>query len=134
MKKVLTVGVFDFFHWGHLKLFENAKKYGNYLIVAVQDGDYILKYKPEAKILYSTEQRTEMIRALRVVDEVILYKDVDSIVKTIDFDVFAVGGDQGHVGFQKAIRWCLDNNKEVVHLERTPDICSSNIKENLKLR
>lgn len=25
-KKVLTVGVFDYFHYGHLRLFENAKK------------------------------------------------------------------------------------------------------------
>lgn len=43
MIKVLTVGVFDYFHYGHYKLFENAKKLGDYLIVAVQDGDYILK-------------------------------------------------------------------------------------------
>ena len=27
MKKVLTFGVFDYFHLGHLRLFENAKKY-----------------------------------------------------------------------------------------------------------
>ena len=28
MKKVITVGVFDYFHLGHLRLFENAKKTG----------------------------------------------------------------------------------------------------------
>ena len=133
MKKVLTVGVFDFFHWGHLKLFENAKKYGDYLIVAVQDGNYILKYKPEAKILYSTEQRKEIIKALRMVDEVVLYKDVDGIVKTLDFDVFAVGEDQSHAGFQKAISWCLYNNKEVIRLKRTPGICSSDIKNHIEM-
>ena len=31
MKKVITVGVFDYFHLGHLRLFENAKKLGDYL-------------------------------------------------------------------------------------------------------
>ena len=64
MKKVLTVGVFDYFHLGHLRLFKNAKKLGDYLIVAVQDGDFILKFKPEAKVLYTTEQRLELVGAL----------------------------------------------------------------------
>ncbi|MDO4499443.1 MAG: adenylyltransferase/cytidyltransferase family protein [Coriobacteriaceae bacterium] len=52
MKKVLTVGVFDYFHIGHLNLFERARALGDCLIVAVQDGDFILKYKPEANVLY----------------------------------------------------------------------------------
>ncbi len=129
MKKVLTVGVFDYFHYGHYKLFENAKKLGDYLIVAVQDGDYILKYKPEAKILYSTEQRIELISALRCVNETVIYYDVDKLVSEIDFDIFAVGGDQNHPGFLKAIDWCLNNGKEVVRLPRTPGICSSEIKK-----
>lgn len=128
MKKVLTVGVFDYFHYGHLKLFENAKKLGDYLIVAVQDGEYILKYKPDASIFYTTEQRVELVKALRVVDEVVLYNDVDKTVKEIDFDVFAVGGDQVHAGFQRAVVWCEANGKEVIRLERTPGVCSSSIK------
>lgn len=131
MKKVLTVGVFDYFHLGHLRLFENAKKLGNYLIVAVQDGEFILKYKPQAKILYTTEQRLDLVGALRVVDEVITYENVDETVKMVDFDVFAVGGDQNHAGFQRAIEWCKNNGKEVITLPRTPGICSSDIKSNL---
>ena len=131
MKKVFTVGVFDYFHYGHLRLFERCKQFGDYLIVAVQDESMILKTKPNARILYSTIQRVEIIKALRVVDEVIIYYDVDEIVKNTDFDVFVVGGDQNHEGFQRAIAWCKNHNKEVVRLERTKGICSSNIKQNL---
>lgn len=131
MKKVLTVGVFDYFHYGHYKLFENAKKLGDYLIVAVQDGDYILKYKPHASILYTTEQRLELISALRNVDEVVVYYDVDKIVQEVDFDVFAIGGDQNHSGFMRAVEWCNNHGREVVTLPRTPGICSSDIKKNL---
>ena len=128
MKKVLTFGVYDYFHLGHLRLFERAKKLGDYLIVAVQDGDFILKYKPQAKVLYTTEQRMDIIAALRVVDEVVVYQNVDERIQEIDFDVFAIGGDQNHAGFQRAVAWCEANGKEVVRLERTPGICSSDIK------
>ena len=131
MKKVITVGVFDYFHLGHLRLFENAKKLGDYLIVAVQDGDCILKTKPNANVLYSTEQRIDLVKALRIVDEVIVYQDVDTILPKVDFDVFAIGGDQTHAGLQRAVEWCKKNGKEVVRLPRTPGICSSAIKNQL---
>lgn len=131
MKKVVTFGVYDYFHLGHLRLFENAKTLGDYLIVAVQDGNYILKTKPNAKIMYTTEERKELVGALRVVDEVVDYTDVDVTIKTLDFDVFAIGEDQDHEGFQRAIKWCEDNGKEVVRMRRTPGICSSEIKNKL---
>ena len=126
MIKVLTVGVYDYFHLGHLRLFENAKELGDYLIVAVQDEDFILKTKPNAKILYTTEQRKELVGALRVVDEVVGYTDVDAIVKMIDFDVFA-----NHEGFQKAVEWCKEKGKKIVRMRRTPGISSSDIKQKL---
>lgn len=131
MVKVVTFGVYDYFHLGHLRLFENAKALGDYLIVAVQDGDYILKTKPDATVIYTTEQRQDLVRALRVVDAVTSYTDVDVTIKTIDFDVFAIGEDQNHEGFQRAIKWCEENGKKVVRMKRTPGICSSNIKKEL---
>ncbi|MBQ6373877.1 MAG: adenylyltransferase/cytidyltransferase family protein [Clostridia bacterium] len=131
LKKVVTVGVFDYFHLGHLRLFENARKLGDYLIVAVQDGDSILKTKPDANVLYTTQQRIDIVKALRVVDEVIVYKDVDKTLPEVDFDVFAIGGDQTHAGFQRAVKWCEDHGKEVIRLPRTPGICSSQIKSQL---
>ena len=130
--RVLTVGVFDYFHYGHLRLFERAKVYGDHLTVAVQDGDYILKYKPQAKVLYTTQERIQLISALRVVDDVVVYYDVDKIVEQVDFDVFVVGGDQNHAGFLRAIDWCRVNGKQVVRLERTPGISSSDIKKDTK--
>ena len=129
MVKVLTVGVYDYFHLGHLRLFKRAKALGDYLIVAVQDGDCILKTKPDAVVLYSTEERMEIVNALKDVDETVVYTDVDKIVKQVDFDVFAIGGDQVHEGFQRAVKWCEENGKKVVRLERTPGICSSDIKK-----
>ena len=127
-KKVLTVGVYDLLHKGHVELYRRAKGLGDYLIVAAQDGDFILKYKPTAKVLNSTEDRKYMIKSIRYVDEVITYTDVDKIVKEIDFDVFVTGPDQCHNGFQNAIQWCEVHGKEHIVLGRTDGVSSSELK------
>lgn len=129
--KVLTFGVFDYFHYGHLKLFERAKALGDYLIVAVQRTEEIHKNKPEAKILYTLEQRIEIIESIRYVDKVVPYTEVSEDIKKIDFDIFVVGGDQNNNSILRAVDWCKANNKEVIVLSRTPNICSSQIKDNI---
>ena len=128
MKKVLTVGVFDYFHLGHLLLFKQALKYGDYLIVAVQNEEFIHKTKPEAKPFYSTKERIELIQSIEIVDEVITYENVDELLPLVEFDVFAIGEDQNHEGFKRAIIWCEEHGKEIVHLKRTPHVSSSDIK------
>ncbi len=130
-KRVLTVGVYDLIHKGHVELYRRAKGLGDYLIVAVQDGDLILKYKPQAKVLNSTEDRIYMVKSIRYVDETIVYGAVDEIVKNVDFDVFVTGPDQNHSGFQNAIRWCEEHGKEHVVLARTDGVSSSELKEKI---
>lgn len=133
MKKVFTVGVFDILHVGHIKLFENAKRHGEWLIVAVQDTDTILKYKPDSTIVNNNETRHYMVGAIRFVDEVVTYKDVDEIVKQVDFDVFAIGEDQNHCGFQRAAQWCKDHGREVVVIPRTKGISSTLLRTHMDL-
>ena len=127
-RKVMTVGVYDLLHKGHVELYRRAKGLGDYLIVAAQDGDFILKYKPTAQVINSTEDRKYMIKAIRYVDEVITYTDVDKIVQEVDFDVFVTGPDQIHAGFQRAIQWCEEHGKEHIVLGRTDGISSSELK------
>ncbi len=132
MSKILTFGVYDYFHIGHLRLFQQCKSHADYLIVAVQDEKSILKYKPDAKVLYSTIERVEIIKSLRIVDEVIVYDSVSpEVLSRVDFDILALGED--HVGerFDRVVEWCNQNDKKVVRLKRTPGICSSQIKKEL---
>ena len=138
MKKILTFGVYDMLHIGHMLLFKHAKEYfaneNCELIVAVQDGDYILKYKPGTKMIYSTEERMYMVSVVRYVDHVISYKDVDEDIKLIDFDVFAKGPDQNHAGFQRAVEWCNAHGKEVVVIPRTEGISSTMLRDYCKIK
>ena len=129
MRTVLTFGVYDLLHIGHIQLFRRAKELGDKLVVAVQDESVILKYKPQAKMVYTTPERCFMVGAIKYVDEVVVYKDVDEDIKNIEFDVFAKGPDQIHAGFQRAVEWCEEHGKEVVVLPRTEGISSSMLRE-----
>ena len=133
MEKILTFGVFDYFHLGHLRLFQQAKQYGDYLIIAVQDEKYIKQFKPDANVLYSTEERVEILEALRIVDEVVVYDVVGAAaLEKIDFDILALGEDHHGKRFDEMTDWCEKNGKKIVRLKRTPRFDSSVIKETIK--
>ena len=69
MKKVITYGTFDLFHFGHLRLLERAKSLGDYLIVAVSTDEFnAIKNK---KCTYPYEERAAIVNAIQFVDEVI---------------------------------------------------------------
>lgn len=137
MKTILTFGVYDMLHIGHILLFKHTKElFPNEeckLVVAVQDGDSILKYKPDTKMVYSTEERLFMVSAIRWVDQVVVYNDVDIDIMSLEFDVFAKGPDQSHSGFQRAVAWCKSNGKEVVTIPRTEGISSSMLRNYSKI-
>lgn len=126
MKKVITVGVFDFFHLGHLNVLEAAKEYGDYLIVAVHDDK---KNTKGVEFLYSLEERMRFVGSIKFVDEVIPYERVDTLLEVIDFDIFVYGPDQNHKYFQEAFKWCRKNKKELVMLKRTEGISSTRLRE-----
>ncbi len=120
-------------HVGHVLLFKKAKELGDYLIVAVQDDDMILKYKPEAEMVYTTDERLLMVSSIKYVDEVVVYKNVDKDIQKIDFDVFVKGPDQSHEGFQRAVDWCNKNGREVIVIPRTEGISSTMLRNIKKL-
>ena len=125
-------------HIGHILLFKHAKELFPdeecMLVVAVQDGECILKYKPGTNMVYTTEERLFMVSSVRWVDEVLTYQDVDVDIQKIDFDIFAKGPDQQHAGFQRAVEWCKAHGKKVVVIPRTEGISSTMLREYSKLR
>ena len=138
MKRILTFGVFDYFHLGHLRLFKQCKEYADYLIVAVQNENHIKEFKPDARILYNTDERVEIIKAIGIVDEVLVYDTIsvntlELIDNRIGFEILGLGED--HIGerFDVVADWCVRNGKSVVRLNRTPRITSSEIKDYLQV-
>ena len=88
---------------------------------------------PNAEILYSTSERIEMIEALRIVDEVVVYQSVgNEALEKIDFDILALGEDQKSERFDEAVKWCEDHGRDVVRLKRTKGISSADIKKAIR--
>ena len=127
MKKVITYGTFDLFHYGHLNLLERAKKLGDYLIVGLSTDEFNKEKDKTSTFEYN--ERKRFLEAIKYVDEIIPEKSweqkIDDI-KKYDIDVFVMGDDwAGKFDFLKD--YC-----EVVYLERTPEISSTMIKETQK--
>lgn len=68
--KVLVHGCFDILHHGHLAHLRAAKSFGDYLVVSVTSDRYVLK--GPGRPYFPAQQRMEMLKALSIVDEVIL--------------------------------------------------------------
>lgn len=126
MRKVITYGTFDLLHWGHLNLLKRAKDLGDYLIVAISSDDFnALKNK---KSFHSFENRKYILEAVRYVDEVIAEENWEQKMSDIDLydvDLFVMGDDwEGEFDF-------LKEKCEVVYLERTPGISTTQVKKEL---
>ena len=134
MKTVITFGVFDFYHLGHLRLFRQIRQTVGEpcrLIVAVQKSEKTLIQKPEAKLLYSTEERCEMLAANRYIDQVITYEHVDDIIGRIEFDILARAQEHRSPYFTILENWCNANNKDIIITQRTKGISSTLIRQKI---
>lgn len=92
-------GVFDLFHIGHLNLFRRAKEQCNYLIVGVV-SDRGVTEKKGVELFVPFEERAEMVRACRYVDEVVeipfIHCDTKYAWNQYHFDVQFSGSDYEH--------------------------------------
>jgi cytidyltransferase-like protein len=73
MKIVVVSGGFDPIHSGHIEYFKAAKLLGNRLIVAVNSDQWLIHKK--GKFFMPFDERSNIIKNLSVVDEVINFDD-----------------------------------------------------------
>jgi len=85
--------VADLFHIGHLKFLERAKSLGSYLIVGVLTDGAAMAYKRKPVIPF--EERIEIIKAIKYVDEVVRQDELDPTdnLRKLDIDVLVGGGN-----------------------------------------
>lgn len=99
-KVVMVSGGFDPIHIGHVRYIQEAKKLGDYLIVVLNNDNWLQKKK--GKEFMKETDRKEIIEAIRGVDKVVISRheknpkdmSVSRDLIRIKPDIFASGGDR----------------------------------------
>lgn len=95
MKVVCTNGCFDLLHLGHVRYLEEAKCFGDALIVAINSDESMKGIKGDKRPLVPQEERAEIVAALECVDYVTIFSEPtpEVVIKTLKPDVHVKGGD-----------------------------------------
>jgi len=128
---VYTVGTFDLLHVGHLALLEYCATLGDKVAVGVASDEVVKLYKPNIPVI-PLEQRIEMLQALRCVDIVLPYHELDylSICKEVNADIFVIGEDWGRKPHNQDVEnYFNGHGKEVVQIKYNPRNSSTKIKQ-----
>ncbi len=91
---VLTNGVFDLLHVGHLRYLRAARAMGDVLVVGVNEDASVRQIKP-GRPLVGQADRAELVAGLAPVDYAVLFSEptADRLVEAIRPDVYVKGGD-----------------------------------------
>ena len=126
MKKVITYGTFDLFHLGHLELLRRAKGLGNFLVVAVSTDEF--NVKKGKNCIYPFEHRIKIVEAIKYVDKVIPennWEQKRNDILSNNIQIFTIGDDwKGE--FDE-----LEDICDIIYIDRTKGISTSNLKDNL---
>ncbi|MCK4842753.1 MAG: adenylyltransferase/cytidyltransferase family protein [Methylococcales bacterium] len=128
---VYTVGTWDLLHVGHLTLLQYCKSLGNTVAVGVASDEVVASYKKNVPVV-PLEQRMEMLKALRCVDIVRPYYELEytSACKELDVDIFVIGEDWGKAVHNIEVESFLKlNGKSIVQVSYHPQTSSTKIKE-----
>ena len=128
-----VAGVFDLFHIGHLNMFRRAKEQCDYLIVGVVSDRQVREYK-KVEPFVPFEERLEMVRACRYVDEAheipFEHPDTNMAWKLYHFDVQFSGSDYEHdpVWLRKK-EWLEERGSTMVFFPYTQSTSSTKLKK-----
>ena len=99
-KVSLVTGGFDPIHSGHLRYFEKARSFSDYLVVGLNSNEWLIRKKGQYFLPWY--ERADIIKHLDMVDHVISWDDSDNsaigaIVKCLETSnelIFCNGGDR----------------------------------------
>jgi D-beta-D-heptose 7-phosphate kinase/D-beta-D-heptose 1-phosphate adenosyltransferase len=92
---VFTNGVFDILHPGHVRYLEQARSFGDALIVGINGDASVRRNKGPARPINPESERAEVVAALEVVNAVVLFgEDTPAeIIRLVQPDVLVKGAD-----------------------------------------
>ncbi|MFW3373309.1 D-glycero-beta-D-manno-heptose-7-phosphate kinase [Aliarcobacter butzleri] len=94
-KIVFTNGCFDILHVGHVKYLEEARSYGDVLILGLNADSSVKKLKGESRPINNQDDRAYILASLESVDYVVIFEEETpyELIKLIKPHVLVKGGD-----------------------------------------
>ena len=129
-----TTGVFDMFHIGHLNILKRAKEQCDYLIVGVTTDQLCLERKKKLPVIPEND-RIEIVRAIRYVDEAVFQEDMNKRRAVEEFHVnkVFVGSDwKGTPAWEQYEMEFAELGCQVVYLDYTQGISSTQLREHMQ--
>ncbi|MBV8083866.1 MAG: D-glycero-beta-D-manno-heptose 1-phosphate adenylyltransferase [Chloroflexi bacterium] len=92
---VLTNGVFDVLHAGHIRYLAEAKALGDLLIVGLNSDASVRALKGPTRPIVPESERAELLQALKPVNAVVRFEEptARALVDALKPDVYVKGGD-----------------------------------------
>jgi len=92
---VFTNGCFDLLHAGHIDLLRRAKSLGTRLVVGINSDESVRKIKGPDRPFTNQDERAELLSAISVVDEVVIFDEPtpERLIKDLKPDILVKGGD-----------------------------------------
>lgn len=129
-----TAGVFDMFHIGHLNILKRAKEQCDYLIVGVTTDQLCLERKKKLPVIREND-RIEIVRAIRYVDEAVFQEDMNKrrAVEKFHASKVFVGSDwKGTPSWARYETEFAELGCRVVYLDYTQGISSTQLREHIQ--
>lgn len=129
-----TTGVFDLFHIGHLNILKRSKENCDYLIVGVSTDELVASYKHHAPII-PFEERIEIVKAIRYVDQVVPQTSMDKIeaYHQLHFNRLFHGNDwKGSAMYNELERELAELGVETVYFQYTEGTSSTILSQTLQ--
>ena len=135
MEKVIgfTAGTFDMFHIGHLNLIKNAKSRCDYLIVGINSDELVQEYKHK-KVVVPLEERMEIVRSIKYVDEVMQINSLDKKISWNQkhYNLLFIGDDwKGNPRWDETEKEMGKYGVKVVYLPHTEGTNSTLLREKI---
>jgi D-beta-D-heptose 7-phosphate kinase/D-beta-D-heptose 1-phosphate adenosyltransferase len=107
---VFTNGCFDLLHIGHITVLEQARRFGDRLIVAINSDASVSGLKGPTRPIVRQRERGLVLAALAAVDAVVIFDEPTpmELILALRPDVIVKGGDYGRetvVGASEVLSW-----------------------------
>jgi rfaE bifunctional protein nucleotidyltransferase chain/domain len=132
---VLTNGVFDLLHTGHLHYLKQARALGDALLVALNDDGSVRALKGPARPIQSEEQRAYALGALEAVDAVVIFRTprLDAEIRALRPDVYCKAGDYTLEKLDRGERAALEEvGARITFLKFLPGFSTTNLIARIK--